>query len=163
MDECAARGVKVALVMTSGFGETADPDAQEKQRAMAERARAAGMRLIGPNTQGLANFGNGAVLNFSTMFIETEPKDGPVGMVSPERGHERGALRAAARPRVSGYAMPTLPATTRTSPSPSWPRSWRRIPDLRLLLLYLETIRDPWNLAEAGAHRPRRAGYPSLR
>ena len=34
------RGVKVAMVMTSGFGETADPAAQEKQRLMAERGRA---------------------------------------------------------------------------------------------------------------------------
>jgi acyl-CoA synthetase (NDP forming) len=44
---------------------------------MVERARAAGMRVVGPNSQGLANFGNGAIASFSTMFIEVAPKDAP--------------------------------------------------------------------------------------
>ena len=46
------------------------------------RARAAGMRIVGPNSQGLANFGTGAVASFSTMFLEVEPADGPVGIIS---------------------------------------------------------------------------------
>jgi hypothetical protein len=40
------------------------------------------MRLVGPNWQGLANFGSGAVASFSTMFLEAELQDGPVGIVS---------------------------------------------------------------------------------
>ena len=102
VDECAARGVKVAIVMTSGFGETADPTAQAKERGMAERARAAGMRMIGPNSQGLANFGTGAVLSFSTMFIEAEPTGRPGRHRQPERRHERRALRPAAAQRGIG-------------------------------------------------------------
>ena len=49
---------------------------------MVEAARAAGMRMFGPNAQGLANFGTGAVASFSTMFIEAPPADGPVGIIS---------------------------------------------------------------------------------
>src|SRR5260221_9289299 len=75
--ECAARGVKVAVVMTSGFGEI-DAAGLAKQREMVAVARAGGMRLVGPNTQGLANFGTGAVANFSTMFIEVPPEPGPL-------------------------------------------------------------------------------------
>src|SRR3954471_15707120 len=41
---CAARGVKVAVVMTSGFGETGE-QGLARQKEMAEAARAAGMRL----------------------------------------------------------------------------------------------------------------------
>ncbi len=114
------------MVMTSGFGETADPEAQAKQRRMVERARAAGMRMIGPNSQGLANFGTGAVLSFSTMFIEAAPKDGPVGIVSQSGGMSvvpYGLLRSrgdrcAPRPRHR--------QRLRTSRCPSWPRSWPR-------------------------------------
>src|SRR5258707_731039 len=73
--DCAARGVRAAIVMASGYGETADSSAIAAQHAMVQRARAAGMRLIGPNSQGLANFGTGAVASFSTMFLEVEPMD----------------------------------------------------------------------------------------
>src|SRR5215813_13975400 len=42
------------------------------QEALVETARRAGMRLIGPNCQGLANFATGVVANFSTIFHEME-------------------------------------------------------------------------------------------
>jgi predicted CoA-binding protein len=78
---CAARGVKVAVVMTSGFGETGEAG-RAAQARMLDAARAHGMRLIGPNCQGLANFATGMVANFSTIFNEIEAKDGPVAIVS---------------------------------------------------------------------------------
>src|SRR6266850_4001442 len=58
VEACAARGVKVAVVMTSGFGETGAAGRAAQER-MLKAARAAGMRLIGPNCQGLANFATG--------------------------------------------------------------------------------------------------------
>src|SRR5215831_12068241 len=81
VEECAARGVKLTVVMTSGFGEV-NADGLAKQKQMVAIAHAAGMRLVGPNTMGLANFGSGAVPNFSTMFVEMPPKTGPVAIVS---------------------------------------------------------------------------------
>src|SRR5204862_6062953 len=79
---CVARGVKVVVVMTSGFGETGE-QGLAKQMQMVAAAKAAGMRLIGPNCQGLANFATGLVANFSTIFNESEARDGPVAIVSP--------------------------------------------------------------------------------
>ena len=81
VDECAERGVKSAIVIASGFGETGE-EGRAVQRGMAERARAKGMRIVGPNSQGLANFGNGAIASFSTMFIEVPALDGPIGIAS---------------------------------------------------------------------------------
>ena len=69
LEECGEAGVKIAVMMTSGFGE-ADPEhGKEQERRMAERARARGLRIVGPNSQGLANFGTGAIASFSTMFM----------------------------------------------------------------------------------------------
>lgn len=82
VEACAKKGVKGVVCMTSGFGETSDPEGKAKEARMAAAARAAGMRMIGPNTQGLANFDNGAVTSFSTMWMESEPVDGPVAVVS---------------------------------------------------------------------------------
>src|SRR5207244_5244305 len=50
VEACAARGVKVAVVMASGFGETGEEGAR-KQKMLVEVAARAGMRLIGPNCQ----------------------------------------------------------------------------------------------------------------
>jgi acyl-CoA synthetase (NDP forming) len=82
VEACAAKGVKGLVCMTSGFGETSDPEGKAKEARMVAAARAAGMRMVGPNTQGLANFGNGAVTSFSTMWMESEPHDGPIAVVS---------------------------------------------------------------------------------
>ena len=79
---------------------------------MAERARARGMRIVGPNSQGLANFGTGAIASFSTMFIEVEPADGPVGIISQSGAMSvipYGLLRRAA----SACVTRTRPATMR--------------------------------------------------
>ena len=62
VETCAGIGVKVAVVMTSGFGEVDAVDGKAKEARMCAVARAAGMRVVGPNSQGLANFGTGAIL-----------------------------------------------------------------------------------------------------
>ena len=87
--ECAERGVKVTICMASGFAETGDAG-RAAERAMVAKAHAHGMRLVGPNSQGLVNFGTGAVASFSTMFIEAPPEDGPVAIIS-----QSGAMSAA--------------------------------------------------------------------
>ena len=79
--QCAARGVRGAVVMSSGFGE-AGPAGVQRQAALTAEAKTLGVRLVGPNAQGIANFRTGAVLNFSTMFMEVPPMDGPVAVVS---------------------------------------------------------------------------------
>jgi acyl-CoA synthetase (NDP forming) len=148
VEECAARGVRVAVVMTSGFGETSDPAARAQERRMVERARAAGMCLIGPNSQGLANFGNGAVLSFSTMFLEAEPKDGPVGVIS-----QSGAMSVVpyGMLRAQGIGVRHVHSTGNDADVTVGELASLAVedPELKLLLLYLESIRDPGNLALA--------------
>lgn len=160
VDQCAAAGVRVAVVMASGFGETPDPVAREQERTMVARARAAGMRIVGPNSQGLANFGNGAVPNFSTMFLETPAADGPVGIISQSgamsvipygllRGRGIGVRHAHATGNDADVTVCELATIVAEDPG------------LKLLLLYLEGLPDPWNLAEA-ARIARRRGLPII-
>src|SRR5690349_17992466 len=52
VEESAKAGVKTAIVMASGFGETSSPQAQAQERRMKELALETGMRIIGPNSQG---------------------------------------------------------------------------------------------------------------
>jgi acetate---CoA ligase (ADP-forming) len=149
IDACAEAGVALAVVMTSGFGES-DPDGERKQREMVARSRARGMRIVGPNSQGLANFGSGAVLSFSTMFTEVPPKQGPVGIIS-----QSGAMSVIPYGLLSqrGIGVRHSHATGNDCDVTVCELATvvAEDPELKLLLLYLEGIPDPWHLAEAAA------------
>lgn len=150
VEECAELGVKSAVVIASGFGETG-PEGMELQRHMVSKARAKGMRLYGPNTQGLANFGTGAIAGFSTMFIEVPPMDGPVGIVSQSGGMSAmtyGLLRG------RGLGVRHVHATGNEADVSvgELALAVAHDPDVRLLLLYLESIANPEMLAAAAAH-----------
>jgi acyl-CoA synthetase (NDP forming) len=150
VNDCAARGVRVAVIMASGFGETADPAAIAAERAMVDTARRAGMRLVGPNSQGLANFGTGAIASFSTMFLEVTPADGPVGVIS-----QSGMMSTAPYGllRRAGIGVRHAHATGNDADITLAEMALAVVqdPELRLLLLYIESIRDPENLARAAA------------
>ena len=72
VEDCAKAGVKIAVVMASGFGEVDPVEGKAKERAMVATAHSHGMRIVGPNSQGLANFGTGAIASFSTMFMDMD-------------------------------------------------------------------------------------------
>lgn len=158
VEQCAAAGVKLCVVMASGFSETGTDEGRAGERRMREAARAAGMRVVGPNSQGLANFGTGAVLSFSSMFLEIPPLDGPVGVVSQSgamsvvpyymlRKRGIGVRYAHATGNDCDVTVAELAAEMATDP------------DLRLLLMYLESVPDPAPLAEA-ARIARERGLP---
>src|SRR5215510_12887158 len=147
VDECAARGVKAAIVIASGFGETGE-EGRAMQRRMVDRARVAGMRIIGPNSQGLANFGNGAIASFSTMFVEVPPQDGPVAVVS-----QSGGICAVTYGLVRGRGIGVrhAHATGNEADVSVADLAWAvaHDPEVKLLLLYLESVADPELLARA--------------
>ena len=54
MRECAEKGVKAVIVVADGFSER-DEEGAELQKEILKIARQNGMRIIGPNTAGIAN------------------------------------------------------------------------------------------------------------
>ena len=139
VEQCALRGVRTAVVMTSGFGETDPVAGKAKEKRMRDAAHAAGMRIIGPNSQGLANFGTGAILSFSTMYIEAPPMDGPIAVVSQSgamsvvpygllRARGLGVRHSHATGNDADVSVSELASVVAEDP------------DLKLLLLYLESI-----------------------
>ena len=147
VEECAARGVKVAVVMTSGFGELG-AEGRRAQERMAAAAKAANMRLVGPNCQGLANFATGAVANFSTVFHEIEGRDGPVAIVS-QSGACSQAIYILARQR--GLDVRHVHATGNEADVTVADLAEEIVKEegIRLLLLYMEAIQRPAVLARA--------------
>jgi acetyltransferase len=53
VDECIAKGVRSLHSFTAGLAETGEPELVAEQDRIVAKARAAGMRLVGPNCMGL--------------------------------------------------------------------------------------------------------------
>ena len=150
VEDCAAHGVKVAVVMASGFGEVDAVAGKAKERRMVEAARKAGMRIVGPNSQGLANFGTGAIASFSTMFMDMDRAEGHVAMLS-----QSGALSTVPVGflRQRGIGVRHTHATGNDSDVTvgELAVAVAEDPEVKLLLLYLESIPETKYLEELAA------------
>jgi acyl-CoA synthetase (NDP forming) len=77
VQECAAKGVKGAVLFTAGYKETGTEEGRALEEQLVQVARASGMRLIGPNCMGIYAPRSG--LSF---FPNLTKEPGPVGLVS---------------------------------------------------------------------------------
>lgn len=159
VEACANLGVVTCVVISSGFGET-DEIGRQAQERMKAAAQASGMRLIGPNTQGLANFQNGTLATFATLIGEVRPDDGPVAIIS-----QSGAMSMVpyAHLRSEGigvrYSLATGNECDLTVADFTW--AVAQDPGVRLILIYLEALPNPDVLARAATLAARR-GIPIL-
>ena len=145
--DCADLGVALVVVMASGFAETGD-QGRLLQEEMVTYAAARGTRVIGPNAQGVANFANGAVLNFSTMFMEVAPQDGPIAIISQSGA---ASVMPYALLREMGLGVRYLCATGNDADLgiAELCVMAARDPGIRLILVYAEALGQPALLAEA--------------
>lgn len=81
--DCSEKGVRGAVIITAGFGETGE-EGKKEERELVEIAHKYGMRLIGPNCVGVMNTHN----DMNATFI-VDAKKGSIAFVS-----QSGALGA---------------------------------------------------------------------
>ncbi|MGB3071941.1 MAG: acetate--CoA ligase family protein [Ottowia sp.] len=96
MHECAAAGVRAAMVVTSQFAESGAEGAAKQERVLAV-ARQAGIAMIGPNCMGVLNANDNMALLNSTALVEFfgDIPRGRIGVVS-QSGAVVGAMIARA-------------------------------------------------------------------
>jgi acyl-CoA synthetase (NDP forming) len=70
LEQCAAAGVRGVIVGASGFAELGTAEGAERQRAIAAVVGASGMRVIGPNTNGLMRTGVRLSLGYNASHAE---------------------------------------------------------------------------------------------
>src|SRR3954453_9803416 len=155
VEDCAARGVKIAVVMASGFGEVDSVAGKAKEQRMVAAAHKAGMRIVGPNSQGLANFGTGAIASFSTMFMDFDRAEGHVAMLS-----QSGALSTVPvgflNPRGIGVRHSHATGNDSDITVGELAIAVAEDPEVKLMLLYLESIPEKKyleELSEVALHR----------
>jgi acyl-CoA synthetase (NDP forming)/RimJ/RimL family protein N-acetyltransferase len=139
VDQCARKGVHGLVVVSSGFGETG-PEGKKRQDELVRAARAAGMRVVGPNCLGVANTDPKVSLN-ATLSPNLPPR-GRIGFFS-----QSGALGRAILERVAqrGLGLSTfVSAGNRADVSGNdLLQYWEEDPATEVVLQYLESLGNP--------------------
>jgi acyl-CoA synthetase (NDP forming) len=156
---CARLGIPNALLFASGYAEVGAEGLLLQQRLLA-LCRAGGVRLLGPNSIGVASFDSGAVLSFASIYSDHAPQDGPVAIVSQSGAF---GVSAYALLRGAGIGVRCVAATGNEADlcTADFIAALARRPGVRLLLLYLESVKDVQRM-QAALATARAAGVPVI-
>ncbi len=142
--DCAASGVHAAVIISSGFAELGTADGRAAEARLRAIARAAGMRLVGPNCMGVLSTDPAVRLNatFSPVF----PPTGNVSMVT-----QSGALGLAmldhARELELGIADFASIGNKADISANDLLSYWHDDPRTTVIALYLESFGNPRRFA----------------
>ena len=139
VDECAEAGVKGLLVVSAGFAED-DADGAERQAELVRRARAAGMRVVGPNSFGLIN--NDPAVRLNASVAPTLPPSGRLGLFSQSGALGIAVLASAAR-RNLGISTFGSAGNRADVSGNDFMQYWIDDDDTEAVGLYLESMGNP--------------------
>ena len=132
--------VKSALVLSSGFSEVGE-DGAKLERELVQAFRAKNIRMVGPNSVGIVNLGNGLVATISQAFDRTDFPKGDVALVS-QSGAFGTALVARGQQEGLGFRFFISTGNEADLQFADLARSLIVRDDVRVLCGYLENVRD---------------------
>jgi len=139
VDDCAAAGVRSLVVITAGYAEIG-AEGRAQQEALVEKARAYGMRMVGPNCMGLLNMNPAVRLNAS--FSPIFPPAGRVALSSQSGALGIAVLGLAAERHVGLSTFVSVGNKADVSGNDLL-EYWEDDPETRVILLYLESFGNP--------------------
>ena len=167
LEECGRKGVRAAVVISSGFAEERGEAAQERDRALREAISRFGIVVCGPNSEGLVNPLKPLVATFSPVFHDAAqslfPESGKSRAiaVSCQSGALTFAFLSRGRPRQLRFTYQAS-AGNQTCLEAHDYFDWLLDSDgADIFLTYLESIRDPARF-RAVADKAAEAGKPMI-
>ena len=159
IEQCCELRIPVATLFTAGFAELGE-DGLHRQREMVSRARAGGMRLLGPNCMGIINVHDRIPLTVNAVIEREELVPGPLSLIS-QSGSITGSLLSRAQARGLGFSKLISVGNESDLAVGELADMLVDDEDTGAILLFLETFRDADRLAEA-ARRAYAAGKPVI-
>src|SRR5262245_10491545 len=138
---CGRRRIGAAVVFASGFAEV-DENGRAEQERLVATARAAGVRLLGPNCIGFTNFADGVALTFETVSPAPVTGRPAVGVVT-QSGALAGALRIALAAKGLGVSHAVSTGNEADLTSEDFVAFLLDDPHTRAVALFVEQIRRP--------------------
>jgi acyl-CoA synthetase (NDP forming) len=145
VEDCGKKGVKHIIINSGGFSETG-PAGAEIEKAFLEKARAYGIRIFGPNCQGIINADPDvrAYCNFTFTF----PEPGHISIVALS-----GGVAEVIHQGFSAMDVGTrIYASNGNACDISIPEIIRYLADdegTRVIVTYVEGLRDPMDFLDA--------------
>ncbi|GAB2892005.1 acetate--CoA ligase family protein [Paralcaligenes sp. KSB-10] len=157
--DCASKSIPVVTIYSDGFGETG-PEGQVKQARLLELARSLGIRILGPNSIGVANIQTGGIISVNAAFEMNTLIPGRISLVS-QSGSMMGSLLSRAGGRGFGFAKTVSVGNESDISVGEVVDALVDDKQTTVILLFLETLRDTPSLSRA-LSRARLAGKPVI-
>ena len=157
LEDCGKKGVPVASVFSDDFADVG-AEGLARQARLVARARELGVRLLGPNSMGMINLTGRVALSVNAVLEMAAPPTGSTSMVS-QSGTMLGTVLSRGAARGLGFSKLVSVGNEADLGVGELVELLAADPQTRLILLFLETVRDAARLA-AGARAAHAAGKP---
>jgi acyl-CoA synthetase (NDP forming) len=165
LEDCGRHGVAVASIFSGGFADAGEAGVQRQARLLA-RARALGVRLLGPNSMGVINVPGRIALSVNAVLERDTLPAGTTSIVS-QSGTMLGTLLSRGAARGLGFATLASVGNEADIGVGELVELLAGDPGTRVIALFLETVRDaerrssPTSSAARRSAKPRRARTPA--
>ena len=139
VEECARKGGKGVVVLSSGFADTG-PEGLERQNRLLKTVRSYGMRLLGPNCMGLVN--TNPSVNLNATFSYVFPPQGNIAFAT-QSGVLGSAILMYSNSLNIGLSTFVSIGNRADISSNELMQYWEDDPETDVVLLYLETFGNP--------------------
>ena len=136
--QCADRRVPYSVIFSSGFAES---DKGEVQMEIMDTARRGGVRILGPNCQGLVNFADNVPLSFSASLDSDSRPLGNVAYISQSGAFGFASFAMAAESGV-GFRYVVTTGNQADLDIVDFGTAFASDPEVRLLVFYMEGFSD---------------------
>jgi acyl-CoA synthetase (NDP forming) len=149
LEECGRKGVRAAVVISSGFAEERGEAAQQRDRALREVINRFGIIVCGPNSEGLVNPLKPLVATFSPVFHDPaqslfpESRKSRAIAVSCQSGALTFAFLSRGRPRQLRFTYQASAGNQTCLEAHDYVDWLLDTGGADIFLAYLEGIRDP--------------------
>ena len=147
LEDCGRKGIPVASVFSDGFADAGAAGAARQQK-LAERARALGVRLLGPNSMGVIDVPGRLALSVNAVLDMDALPAGATSVVS-QSGTMLGTMLSRGAARGLGFAKLVSVGNEADLGVGELVELLAADADTQVILLFLETVRDAARLAAA--------------
>jgi len=152
LGECAAKGIRTVLVISSNFSETG-AEGKRAEKELVQEARRTGIRLIGPNSMGVFS----SSVSLVCMMALLEPLKGDISFVS-QSGNIGVHMLGWGKRLKAGFRHFVSSGNEADFTSQDYIRYFGGDPECRSVMVYLESVKGESSFLEAARrvarHKP---------
>jgi acetate---CoA ligase (ADP-forming) len=145
--DCVNKGIKGAIIHSAGLGESGE-EGRKRQQEIKEMIEGKDLRLVGPNTAGVANIVERIILTPVVAYELDELTTGRIGLIS-QSGGLTGAILTRAEARGIGFSYIVSTGNEMDLEVSDYIRFLVDDPHTDVITLFLETLRQIDHFYEA--------------